>query len=41
MIEAPPIPPDADLRHMPSYMIGVQSLLDSAFPDISRMADAR
>ena len=26
---APPIPEDADLRHMPSYMIDVQSLLDS------------
>ncbi len=25
----PPIPDDADLRHMPSYMIDVQSLLDS------------
>lgn len=25
----PPIPPDADLRHMPSYMIDVQALLDS------------
>lgn len=28
-ITAPPIPADADLRHMPGYMIDVQSLLGS------------
>lgn len=29
VLPEPPIPPDADLRHMPSYMIDVQALLDS------------
>jgi hypothetical protein len=33
---APPIPPDADLRHMPGYMIDVQSLLGS---DLAALGD--
>lgn len=33
---SPPVPPDADLRHMPGYMIDVQSLLGS---DLAALGD--